>query len=76
MPCLRRVGLRLRRLRLRSDGKEVRRGSVVFNRQIVQRLVSRKTLDGLWSMADLAALVEAVAVKPGKRGPYRKTAAA
>ncbi len=28
--------------------------------------------DRLWSMEDLAALVEAADVKPGKRGPYKK----
>lgn len=28
--------------------------------------------DHLWSMEDIAALVEARAPKPGKRGPYKK----
>ena len=28
--------------------------------------------DRLWSMEDVAALVEAAAPKPGKRGPYKK----
>jgi hypothetical protein len=28
--------------------------------------------DTLWSMEDIAALVEASAPKPGKRGPYKK----
>jgi IS1 family transposase len=32
--------------------------------------------DTLWSMEDIAALVEASAPKPGKRGPYRKRVAA
>jgi len=31
--------------------------------------------DRLWSMQDIAVLVEAAAPKPGPRGPYRKTAA-
>jgi hypothetical protein len=26
----------------------------------------------LWSMADLAGMVDAAAPKPGKRGPYKK----
>ncbi len=30
--------------------------------------------DRLWSMEDLATLVEVADVKPGKRGPYRKQA--
>jgi hypothetical protein len=30
--------------------------------------------DKLWSMEDIAALIEARAAKPGKRGPYRKNA--
>ena len=29
----------------------------------------------LWSVADLAEMVEAAALKPGKRGPYRKAVA-
>ncbi|KQT50359.1 hypothetical protein ASG52_05935 [Methylobacterium sp. Leaf456] len=28
--------------------------------------------DRLWSMEDIAALVEAAAPAPGKRGPYKK----
>lgn len=28
--------------------------------------------DRLWSMEDVAALVEAAAPSPGKRGPYKK----
>jgi IS1 family transposase len=32
--------------------------------------------DRLWSMEDVAALVEAAAPAPGKRGPYKKTVAA
>nr|WP_253387988.1 hypothetical protein [Methylorubrum extorquens] len=28
--------------------------------------------DRLWSIEDMAALIEAAAPKPGKRGPYRK----
>jgi hypothetical protein len=28
--------------------------------------------DRLWSMGDLAAVVDAAAPKPSKRGPYRK----
>jgi len=32
--------------------------------------------DKLWSMEDIAALVEARAQKPGKRGPYKKRVAA
>jgi hypothetical protein len=28
--------------------------------------------DKLWSMEDIAALVEARAPKPGRRGPYKK----
>ena len=31
--------------------------------------------DMLWSMADLAEMVDAAAPKPGKRGPYKKRAA-
>jgi len=31
--------------------------------------------DTLWSMADLAEMVDAAAPKPGKRGPYKKRAA-
>ncbi len=31
--------------------------------------------DRLWEMADLAAVLEATEVKPGKRGPYKKCAA-
>jgi hypothetical protein len=31
--------------------------------------------DRLWSMEDVAELVEAAAPKPGPRGPYRKRAA-
>lgn len=31
--------------------------------------------DRLWEMADLVAIVEAAEPKPGKRGPYRKSAA-
>ena len=30
----------------------------------------------LWSMEDVAALIDAAAAKPGKRGPYKKRAAA
>jgi hypothetical protein len=30
--------------------------------------------DKLWSMEDLAALVDACAPKPGLRGPYKKSA--
>jgi IS1 family transposase len=30
--------------------------------------------DTLWSMADMAEMVDAAAPKPGKRGPYKKTA--
>jgi hypothetical protein len=30
--------------------------------------------DRLWSMEDIAALVEAAASKPGPRGPYKKHA--
>jgi hypothetical protein len=29
--------------------------------------------DRLWAMDDVAALVEASEVKPGKRGPYKKS---
>ena len=29
----------------------------------------------LWSMTDMAAMVDAAAPKAGKRGPYKKTAA-
>jgi hypothetical protein len=32
--------------------------------------------DRLWSIEDIATLVEAAALKPGKRGPYRKRATA
>lgn len=32
--------------------------------------------DKLWEMADLVAVVEAAEAKPGKRGPYKKRAAA
>jgi IS1 family transposase len=32
--------------------------------------------DRLWDMADLVAVVEAAEAKPGKRGPYKKRAAA
>ena len=28
--------------------------------------------DRLWSMEDIAELVEAAALKPGRRGPYKK----
>jgi hypothetical protein len=31
--------------------------------------------DTLWSMTDLAEMVDAAQPKPGKRGPYRKRAA-
>ena len=31
--------------------------------------------DRLWTLADLAALVEAAESQPGKRGPYKKRAA-
>ena len=30
----------------------------------------------LWGMEDVAALIDAAAVKPGKRGPYKKRVAA
>lgn len=30
----------------------------------------------LWSMEDVAALIDVAAPNPGKRGPYRKRAAA
>jgi len=32
--------------------------------------------DKLWSVEDIVALVEASEPKPGKRGPYKKRAAA
>lgn len=31
--------------------------------------------DRLWSMEDVAALVETAAPKPGRRGPYKKQTA-
>jgi len=31
--------------------------------------------DRLWEIGDIVALVEATDVKPGKRGPYKKTSA-
>jgi len=31
--------------------------------------------DALWSMTDLAEMVDANLPKPGKRGPYKKAAA-
>jgi hypothetical protein len=31
--------------------------------------------DTLWSMTDLAEMVDAAMPKPGKRGPYKKRAA-
>ncbi len=31
--------------------------------------------DKLWSITDLAEMVDAAAPKPGKRGPYRKQTA-
>ena len=31
--------------------------------------------DRLWSMEDVAAMVDDAAAKPGKRGPYKKKAA-
>ena len=30
--------------------------------------------DKLWSVADFAEMVDATVAKPGKRGPYKKTA--
>jgi hypothetical protein len=32
--------------------------------------------DTLWSMTDVAEMVDAASPKPGKRGPYRKQIAA
>ena len=34
--------------------------------------MAAKVTDRLWSMEEVAALVEAAAPKPGKRGPYKK----
>ncbi len=36
--------------------------------------VAAGVTDKLWSMEDVAALVDARAPKPGKRGPYKKRA--
>ncbi len=38
--------------------------------------MSINTVDTLWSMTDLAEMINAAEPKPGKRGPYKKRLAA
>ena len=58
----------------RGPRGEKRPADVIGAAVMVAKIATARTK--LWSVEDIVALVEASETKPGKRGPYKKRAAA